>query len=54
MTIGVGGSDAGTELAKLKSVRDTVRPIEVAERRSRTGKAQQLMREQNIGAHGVE
>jgi Xaa-Pro dipeptidase len=50
MTIGVGGSDAGTELAKLKSVRDTVRPIEVAERRSRTGKAQQLMREQNIGA----
>ena len=50
MTIGVGGSDAATELAKLASVRDSVRPIDTDERRARLAKAQQLMRDQGIGA----
>jgi Xaa-Pro dipeptidase len=50
MTIGVGGSTAEAELAKLKSMRGDVPPIGVDERLKRIDKAQALMREKGIDA----
>lgn len=50
MTIGVGGSDAATELAKLPNLRGDVPPIGVDERLRRIDKAQRLMREKGIDA----
>jgi Xaa-Pro dipeptidase len=50
MTIGVGGSTAEAELAKLKNMRGDVLPIGVDERLKRIDKAQRLMREKGIDA----
>ncbi|MGL4239588.1 MAG: M24 family metallopeptidase [Beijerinckiaceae bacterium] len=50
MTIGVGGSTAEAELAKLKNMRGDVPPIGVDERLKRIDKAQRLMREKGIDA----
>jgi Xaa-Pro dipeptidase len=50
MTIGVGGSTAEAELAKLKSLRGDIPPIGVEERLRRVDKAQRLMRERGIDA----
>lgn len=50
MTIGVGGSTAEAELAKLRSARDAVPPIGPEERRARIAKAQALMRAQGVNA----
>jgi Xaa-Pro dipeptidase len=50
MTIGLGGSEAVTELAKLSKMTDDVQPISSNEFQSRISKAQQLMRINNIEA----
>lgn len=50
MTIGVGGSTSAQELALLTSVRDQVVEIDARERSDRIARAQQLMREQGVGA----
>jgi len=50
MTIGLGGSEAITELAKLSKMTDDVQPISSNEFQSRISKAQQLMRINNIEA----
>ena len=50
MTIGVGGSTAEAELAKMRSMRDGVVPIDDNERLRRIEKAQRLMREQGVDA----
>ena len=50
MTIGVGGSTAEAELARLKNMRGDVQPIGVDERLMRIDKAQRLMREKGIDA----
>lgn len=50
MTIGIGGSDATTQLAKLADVCADVKPIEIEEFELRINRAQQLMKQQNIAA----
>jgi Xaa-Pro dipeptidase len=50
MPIGVGGSDAATELAKLSDMTTSVQPITAAEFQARISKAQQLMKANNIDA----
>ncbi|WP_416308578.1 M24 family metallopeptidase [Neptunicella sp. SCSIO 80796] len=50
MTIGVGGSTAEIELAKLTDMTMGIQPISVDEIRLRQGKACRLMREQHIDA----
>ena len=50
MTIGVGGSDAQTELAKLNNMTGDVEPISSNEFQLRIAKAQQLMKDNNIEA----
>jgi Xaa-Pro dipeptidase len=50
MTIGVGGSTAEAELAKLKNMRGDTPAIGVDERLKRIDQAQQLMREKGIDA----
>jgi Xaa-Pro dipeptidase len=50
MTVGVGGSTAEIELARLTSRRGDVPPIGDAERRARVARAQALMREAGIDA----
>ncbi len=50
MTIGVGGSTAEAELARLKNMRGDVPAIGVDERLRRIDKAQRLMREQGVDA----
>jgi Xaa-Pro dipeptidase len=50
MTIGVGGSTAEAELARLKNMRGNVPAIGVGERLARIDKAQQLMREKGVDA----
>jgi Xaa-Pro dipeptidase len=50
MTIGVGGSSAADELAKMQPMREGVVPITDAERLCRIDKAQRLMREQGVQA----
>jgi Xaa-Pro dipeptidase len=50
MTIGVGGSDAKTELAKLNNLCSNIKAIDQSEFGARIAKAQQLMRAQNIDA----
>ncbi len=52
MTIGVGGSTAEAELAKLKSMRGDVPEIGVDERLRRIDKAQRLMREKGSTRSG--
>lgn len=49
-TIGVGGSDAKTELAKLSDIAAGVKPITKSEYQDRIRKGQRLMREQGIDA----
>jgi Xaa-Pro dipeptidase len=50
MTIGVGGSDATTELAKLSNMTADVQPVSSSEFETRIAKAQQLMKVNNIDA----
>lgn len=50
MTIGVGGSTAEVELAKLASMRGDVPAIADEDRRARIAQAQALMREQGVDA----
>lgn len=50
MTIGVGGSTAEIELAKLASMRGDVPAITDEDRRARIAQAQALMREQGVDA----
>jgi Xaa-Pro dipeptidase len=50
MTIGVGGSTAEAELAKMRPMREGIVPIDDAERMRRIEKAQGLMREQGVDA----
>jgi Xaa-Pro dipeptidase len=50
MTIGIGGSTAQAELAKLHSMRDVVPPVGPEERRARIAKVQTLMRAQGVQA----
>lgn len=50
MTIGVGGSDAATELAAIKSVRDSVPPIGAEEHQARIARAQARMDELGVEA----
>jgi Xaa-Pro dipeptidase len=50
MTIGVGGSDAVTELAKLNNMTGDIQPISSKEFQARISKAQQLMKTNNIDA----
>jgi len=50
MTIGVGGSDAQTELAKLSDMTIGAVPIAKSEYQTRIGKAQRLMKEQGVNA----
>jgi Xaa-Pro dipeptidase len=50
MTIGVGGSDTTTELAKLNNMTADVQPISSNEFKARITKAQQLMKANNIEA----
>jgi Xaa-Pro dipeptidase len=50
MTIGVGGSSAAAELARLQPMRDGIAPIDDAERLRRIDTAQLLMREQGVQA----
>ncbi len=50
MTIGVGGSTAEAELARLKNMRGDVPAIGVDERLRRIDKAQRLMREKGVDA----
>lgn len=47
MTIGVGGSDAQTELSKLKNMTEAVQPIQLDEYQNRIHKAQKRM--QHLG-----
>lgn len=49
-TLGVGGSDAATELARLSSRRDAVPPIGAAERLGRIARVQAAMRAQGVQA----
>ncbi|HEY7576548.1 MAG TPA: aminopeptidase P family N-terminal domain-containing protein [Acetobacteraceae bacterium] len=50
MSIGVGGSSAAAELARMQPMRDGIVPIDDAERLHRIEKAQRLMREQGVQA----
>ncbi|MCF3932705.1 Xaa-Pro peptidase family protein [Acuticoccus sp. M5D2P5] len=50
MTIGVGGSDAQTELARMADMTEGIAPIDNTERFDRITRAQALMREQGISA----
>jgi len=50
MTIGVGGSTAEKELARLSDMTQGAKPIEKAEYASRIARAQQLMRDNEIDA----
>ena len=50
MTIGVGGSTAEIELAKLSNMTNDVKSISEAEYKQRIQKAQQIMKENNIAA----
>jgi Xaa-Pro dipeptidase len=50
MTIGVGGSDFATELAKMSPMLDGIEPISQAELLGRIEKAQSLMRAQGVQA----
>ncbi|WP_108662896.1 M24 family metallopeptidase [Acuticoccus kandeliae] len=50
MTIGVGGSTAEAELAKMSDMTKGIVPIDNAERFDRVARAQALMREQGISA----
>jgi Xaa-Pro dipeptidase len=50
MTIGIGGSDAASELAKLINMTDDVQPVSSSEFQARISKAQQLMKANNIDA----
>jgi Xaa-Pro dipeptidase len=50
MTIGVGGSDAQTELARLSNMTATVEPIERSEFEARINKATALMKANEIDA----
>jgi Xaa-Pro dipeptidase len=50
MSIGVGGSSAAAELARMQPMRDGIVPIDDAERLRRIDKAQRLMREQGVQA----
>ena len=50
MTIGIGGSSAAIELAKLKSVRDKAVPIQMEEYLARLKKMRSLMLESSIDA----
>ncbi len=50
MTVGVGGSDFATELARIENGRDTVPPIGPEEHERRTTAAQARMRELGIAA----
>lgn len=50
MTIGVGGSDAATELAKLSDMTEGAKPIGKAEFEARLGRAQTLMQAAGIDA----
>ena len=50
MTLGIGGSDAAAELARLASIRERVAPIGDAERQARVAAVQARMRERGIGA----
>jgi Xaa-Pro dipeptidase len=50
MTIGVGGSDAASELAKLNNMTADIQPISSNEFNTRIAKAQQLMKANNIDA----
>lgn len=50
MTIGVGGSDAVTELAKLVNMTSDIQAIDENEYQARLTKAQQIMKEKNIDA----
>ena len=50
MTIGIGGSDAATELEKLNNMTGDVQPISLNEFQARISKAQQLMKANNIDA----
>jgi len=50
MTIGVGGSTAEIELAKLNDMTTDISPISLSEFKQRIQKAQQLMQENNIAA----
>lgn len=49
-TIGVGGSDAASELAKLKPMTDGISPITLAEFQARISKASQLLQSQQLDA----
>ena len=50
MTLGVGGSDAATELAKLSNLCTDIAAIEETEFQQRIDRAQQLMLQENISA----
>ena len=50
MTVGVGGSSAAAELARMHPMRDGIVPIADTERLRRIDKAQRLMREQGVQA----
>jgi Xaa-Pro dipeptidase len=54
MTIGVGGSDAATELAKFSNMTGDVQPVSSNEFQARISKAQQLMKINNIDATYVD
>jgi Xaa-Pro dipeptidase len=50
MTIGVGGSDAKNELAKMTNLCDDIQPIDNAEFANRMAKAQLLMQQNDLSA----
>jgi Xaa-Pro dipeptidase len=50
MTIGIGGSSAAAELARMQPMRDGIVPIDDTERLRRIDTAQRLMREQGVQA----
>ena len=54
MTIGIGGSDAATELANLNNMVGDVQPVSSNEFNARISKAQQLMKANNIDATYVD
>jgi len=54
MPIGVGGSDAATELAKLSDMTTNVQAISAAEFQARISNAQRLMKANNIAATYVD
>ena len=54
MPIGVGGSNAATELAKLSDMTTHVQAISAAEFQARISKAQQLMKANNIAATYID